>query len=303
MNKALPVIVGLGVALPFATRGSENLPYLMFGQNLELPEARQWVLTPWYEYNWAKKYWKNGESVDIQRIPEDGFDRNNGMLSVQYALNERIGFDLTFGYTSGATRFFDIGRTAHTSIGFMDTQIGVRYQILLEDDHGPRPTLSVRLGGIIEGTYDADFPFAPGDGASGVEIGIGSKKKLIDAGLGAYAWLGFRFRNHDVPETFFASVGLNQVIVFNKWVDSVTMSFGYRGQEDIGGDDIQGTLWDIQYSRRVSEAFHGIEGGIDAVLCNGWLFKYYMDYRFTGRNALDGTTYGLYLSIPLGGRK
>ena len=52
---------------------------------------------------------------------------------------------------------------------------------MLEEDYSARPTLSVRLGGIIEGTYEADFPFAPGDGASGVEIGIGSKKKLIDA--------------------------------------------------------------------------------------------------------------------------
>jgi hypothetical protein len=314
MKRTARLAVGVALALPWATGATENLPHLPFGQTVELPQPRQWIVTPWYTYNYWKAFWKNGSSVDIQRVPEDGYDHNTGMLSVQYGLSRRLALDLTVGFTSGATRFFDPDRDPHTTMGLMDTQFGLRYQVLSERsawrfDEGKKswhPNLTLRLGGIIEGTYDADFPFAPGDGGSGLEPSVGFTKELFDFGLGLYGLAGWRIRNHGLPQTLFAHVGASQLFKFDRRVRSVKLNFGYMHLQDLDGSDVEGVAKPapagIFYEPGVKEVIRGIEGGVGITFRNGWLLQYYMEYSMDGRNTPQKTLYGLYMSIPIGGR-
>src|SRR5206468_9017607 len=101
--------------------------------------------------------------------------------------------------------------------GLMDTQFCLRYRLFDRTNDQPWfvPILTFRLGGIIKGTYDADFPMAPGDGASGVEASVMAAKTLRPSGFGGYAEFGYRLRNNHVPQTIFGSAGISETINLN----------------------------------------------------------------------------------------
>ena len=304
MRTSLKLIVCSFAAAPLIVAGTENLPQLPVPQVVSLPKPGQFIVTPWYTYNYWKAYWKNAENVHINVEPQDGFDQNNGMVSLQYGLCDRWALDLTVGYASAAARFFDPDNQPHTTLGLMDTQIGVRYQVLKEKRGSWTPNLTLRAGGIIEGTYDDSFPFAPGDGASGFEPSVAFTKQLFDFGLGLYGRGGWRVRTENVPQTLFASFGAVQNIRFDGTVQNIQMHFGYLHLQDLKGRDIKGTHrrgLDISYAQDVKEVIRGIEGGINCTFSNGWLLQYLMEYSMEGRNTPQKTHYGLYLSIPFGG--
>ena len=305
MRTSLKLIACAVAVVPLTVAATENLPQLPVSQVAVLPKAGQFILTPWYTYNYWKAYLKDGETVHVNVEKEDGFDQNNGMLSLQYGISEKWALDLTVGFCSAAARFFDPDNQPHTTLGLMDTQFGVRYQVLKEERHSWKPNLTLRAGGIIQGTYDDSFPFAPGDGASGFEPSFSFTKQLFDFGLGVYGRGGWRFRNEDVPQTLFGSVGAIQNIRLGGAVPNVQMHFGYLHLQDMSGGDIGGTAkrgLDISYSQTVKEVIQGIEGGINCTFSNGWLLQYYMEYTMDGRNTPLKAHYGLYLSIPFGGK-
>ncbi len=292
----------LGATLPLVVGATENLPRLPFGQWTELPPEKQFVITPGYTYNYWKHYWKNHEAVDIQRRPQDGFDHNTGYVRTDYSVTEALALDLTIGGTSGATRFFHPTREPQTSMGLMDTQLGVRYRLANEGKEWWRANFVARAGGIIKGSYEADFPFAPGDGSSGGELMVGFTKQICSGGFGLYGDLGWRIRDHNVPQTFFATAGASQTLTFDGWARTIRMHFGYAHLQDLSGGDVTGTLVNVTYDHTVKEVARSVEGGIGLTSRNGWHYQYYMELSLDGRNTPIKTLYGLYLSIPVGGK-
>ena len=57
-----------------------------FAEWTRLPKEGQFLLTPEYTYNRAKHFWKNHDSVDIQRVSEDDFEQNQGGFRADYGL-------------------------------------------------------------------------------------------------------------------------------------------------------------------------------------------------------------------------
>src|SRR5258707_6364889 len=205
-------IAALCVFLPLASMATENLPRIPFAQSAMLPEPNQFVVTPWYNYSVFRKLWIGDTKTSVEVRPKKDFELNDGMIRLDYGLNQRFALDLTLGYPAAATRIIDPNNNPQTAQGLMDTQIGVRYRVL-DETQNPQwyvPTLTLRLGGIIKGSYNADFPMAPGDGASGIEASVMLTKTFSPSGFGVYADGGYRLRDNHVPPTLFGSAGISR---------------------------------------------------------------------------------------------
>src|SRR5438045_8941204 len=108
------------------------------------------------------------------------------MLRLEYGVSKKISLDVNVGYTSAATRDWTPDNEPRSAQGLMDTQFGLRYRLLDERETQKWyvPTLTARLGGIIQGSYDDEFPMSPGDAASGIELSVLTTKVFSRYGLG-----------------------------------------------------------------------------------------------------------------------
>jgi hypothetical protein len=304
MRSKIIKAIWFGFLSAIPAMASENLPQKPFGAMAKLPAPGELDVTPWYTYTRWKNYWTHHARFNIERLDEDDFELNNGMVLLDYGLCSRAAVDLTAGYTSAATRFFDPIREPRTTQGLMDVQLGVRYALWSEAEHPDSlfPNAALRFGGIIQGSYTPDFPFAPGGGASGVEPSLIVAKTFAPCGFGYYADLGGRYRDHHVPATVFGSAGLSETVHFDRFIESLAMNFGYRHDQDLGGRDITGTFTTLSYDRRVKEVNQMLEGGVSVTDKGGRRYQFYMGCSLDGRNTGDKLVYGLYASIPVGGK-
>ncbi len=230
------------------------------------------------------------------------------MLRLDYALNHELALDLNFGYTSAATRSWNAAAQPQTTQGLMDTQLGVRYRLLDESqgDSCWMPTMTARLGGIIKGTYDADFPMAPGDGASGIELSLLSTKRFA-WGTGIYANFGYRLRDYSVPQTIFGSTGLSQMFKFDWIINSITVYAGYRGLYDLNGSDLSGgrvsgvphDYINLDYTRTAQETYQLGELGLDMTDRHGHRYFFACGHPFEGRNTGKANNFIIGLDWPI----
>jgi hypothetical protein len=123
-----------------------------------------------------------------------------------------------------------------TRSGLTDTKVGLR-RILLDEFASTSeftPTLAVRLGGILQGTYGTGFVNAPGDGASGAELGLLAAKSFPLTGTTLFGDATWRTFAENVPDAVEISVGLSQQI------QRAALTLGFRHQESLDGIDILG---------------------------------------------------------------
>src|SRR6185369_17830970 len=140
-----------------------------------------------------RKRWIGEKKTSIEMQPEKDFEVNDGLVRLDYGLNRQFALDTTFGWTSAATESWNPRGKVQATRGLIDTQIGVRYRVLDENraKQSYVPTLTLRVGGIIRGTYNPNFRMAPGDGASGFEIAVMVVKIFEPCGIGIYGDGGY----------------------------------------------------------------------------------------------------------------
>ena len=303
------LVTALSGILCWTAMATENLPRIPFAESARLPEDSQPVITPWYNYSVFRKVWIGDKKTSIEVEPKDDFELNDGMLGFDYGLNKKFALDLTMGYTSAATRAWNSQNEPQTTQGLMDTQLGVRYRIFDERETQKWyvPTLTARLGGIIQGTYKGDFPMAPGDGASGFEPSLMMTKTFGGSGFGVYGDFGYRLRNHHVPQTLFGSAGLSETIKLPWVINSLSIYAGYRGLYDLNGSDLTGTLVsgtpsdyiNIGYSRTAQEIYHMGELGLAATDKKGRRYFFACAGPFDGKNTGKVNNFIIGLNWPL----
>jgi len=293
-----PVLLFL--ALAPVLRAVENIPQKPFAQSVWLPEAKQFIVTPWYQYSEFYSIWRGSKRESIEVDPGHnsyGFDLNNGAILLEYGLDPQWAADLTLGYTSGATRSFNARGEPDTTEGLMDTTFGLRYQAFNEKavDSDWIPTTTFRVGGIYRGTYHPDFPFAPGSGSVGIEMSALLHKSLGWEGFGVFRHMGFRSIRSGGNDQWFTALGLGQQI------KSFTFNFGYRHFENTTGDDITGSGTTIVYSRAVREIKEEIQGGIGYTTAHrGIHYQFLLSKVLDGRNTGAAVTYLLFADLPIG---
>ena len=307
--KKLLRLLAISCSLPILSYGTENLPQIPFAESARLPEPGKLVVTPWYNYSVFRKLWIGDTKTSIEVRPRDDFELNDGMIRLDYSLNSRVALDLNLGYTSAATRAWNPQNQPQTTQGLMDTQFGVRYLLLGEKQNGQWyvPTLTARVGAIIKGTYDADFPMAPGDGASGAELSLMLAKSFECCGLGVYGQFGYRIRDHHVPQTLFGCGGISETMHFDWIINSLTIYGGYRGLSDLNGGDLTGMrisstpsdYVNLGYNRTVQEIYHMGELGVTLTDKHGRRYFLSCASPFSGQNTGKVNNFIIGLNWPI----
>src|SRR4051812_36836359 len=129
MNIMLRKIIALfSLGMPLLAIASENFAAKPFAQEVWLPEPKQWVVTPWYQYTEFQKIWRGTHQEKITMGDGHGFDQNDGIVMVEYGIKTNWAADLHIGVTSLATRSFSTPKgSVLKTFGMMDTTFGVRW--------------------------------------------------------------------------------------------------------------------------------------------------------------------------------
>lgn len=254
-------------------------------QSAWLPEPRQLIVTPSFSYQTYDEFWAGDTKVDLTDDVEQYF----GGIMLEYGITPVLAADLTMGYTRTDTSAFGAN---DDDDGLADTTFGLRWKFLDENKTTTAyaPTLTLRAGGIIEGTYDENFPFSAGDGASGAQISLLMGKEFGHSGFGIFGDIGYRYRSEDVPEDLFGSFGAYQRI------KAFTLSVAYRHIQGLSGDDIGDPGFTFPAVREIQQ---NVEAGLGFTDRGGRFYQFFYSHTFEGENTGKKDIFGLAASFPI----
>ena len=300
-SKAGGILVAAGLAR--AALSSENVPHRPFAEWADVPNQGQFVAGLVYEESEAYGIWAAGQPHDVTLKAGGesyGIDINQGYVALQYGLTARWAADLNVGATTVGWRSFDHG-IIQSTVGLMDVSFGVRYQVLKEQscESAWTPTLTLRAGAILPGTYDENIAFSPGLRSAAIEPEVLLRKHFGWPGLGAYGDGLFRWNRTTENNQYIMSIGLFQQI--SGW----EIDLGYRHLQTLSGSDI---VWvgdgSIIYPRDPRENYDAIEAGFSYSTA-----KRRIKYGFHTSAVLDGNNtdskfwIGGSVDFPFGGEQ
>ena len=247
-----------------------------------LPEVDRLVVTPSYVYQTFDEFWMGDQKMDL------GGDllQHTALLGFDWALTENTALDATVGWVWSEA---DGVLGDQNDDGLTDTTFGLRQRFIDETflDLWWLPSLAVRVGGIIEGTYDENFPFSAGDGASGAEASL-LAGKTICPGFGLYGDVGYRYRDGKVPDEWFGSTG-----VFVAW-KFLSATAGYRFAEAISGNDIGDPGFTFPTVKEISQ---NLEASIGFTDPGGRFYQLFYAHTIAGRNTGERDIFGGAISL------
>jgi hypothetical protein len=253
-----------------------------------LPLEGRFSLSGSYIFETFDEFWRGRKKT---RLPDD-IHQHTVSVGLEYGLLDDVALDLTLGYT----------RTSFSPVddldGLNDTSLGVRWRILNEFryDSPYVPTLTLRLGGIIEGSYDTvttGAPNSPGDGASGVETSLLFGKIFDSTNIGLSGDIGYRHRGSKVPDDFFVSVGLDKIVF-----DYILTGFHYRHTQGLSGIDIGSPSFDPSRFPEVREISDNVQAELGYVGAGGQYFGVIFAWTIAGRNTGEKFVLGPVASFP-----
>jgi hypothetical protein len=300
---SLALLAVLVTTLAHAPRllASENVPHAPFAQWADVPDRGQLVAGLFYDESEAYHIWAKDSYQNVTTHAGGeryGIDINQGYVTLQYGITKRWAADLSVGYTTVGWRYFNIAQQPQSTSGLMDTSLGVRYQVFNEATAPSpwTPTLTLRAGAVLPGTYEQGFPFAPGVRSAAIEPEVLARKHFGWTGLGAYGDALFRWNRTTANDQYIASVGLFQQI--KGW----EIQAGYRRLGSVSGEDIvydPTTPWTIQYPVSIRENNDSIEAGFSYTTPKKkWSFGVYTRTLLDGANTDGKFWFGGYVNIP-----
>lgn len=279
MNKSgrLGAVAGLAVAV---SAGAQH--------SVWLPEAQKLVITPSYVYQSFDEFWMGESEVEI----DGDLWQHTAFLGFDYGITEDTAVDLTVGWVwseTDASLLVGLGADNLSDDGLADTTFGIRQRFIDETDFDIWwiPSLGVRVGGIIAGTYDEDFPFSAGDGAYGAEVSLLGGKTIF-TGFGWYGDVGYRYRDGDVPDDFFGAAGL-----FVSW-KFLSLTAGYRFTEGLSGPDVADPGFTFPEVKEISQKVEASLGFTDP---GGRYYQLFYAHTFDGRNTGKRDIFGGSVSL------
>ena len=136
------------------------------------------------------------------------------VLNLSYGLSDHFALDASVGY---ARSEFDDAANNHLS-GIVDSKVGLTWKIVNEHASPAWPSISARLGLIIDGDYETGTINAIGDGGDGAELSL-AYGKVLNPYLAVSSDVGVRERNNGIPAEVFYGASLyltpiNQLTTF-----------------------------------------------------------------------------------------
>lgn len=259
-----------------------------------LPSEQQFVVTPGFTYSTFDRFWMGDQKVDNPPNGES-LDQYTPYIGLEYGILRDLALDATVGYTWTETDAF--GPNSSSDNGLADTYIGMRYRFHDEkkDPDCWLPSMAIRVGGVIPGTYDEDFPFSAGDGAAAIEGSLLLAREICP-GFGAFADIGYRFRD-GVPDDVFGSAGLYAGF------KGFTGSVAYRHVQGTSGPDIGDPGFGTRFGfPEVKEISQNLEYGLGYTDSGGRFYQVFYAHTIDGRNTGRRDIIGVSASFPIGGR-
>lgn len=261
------------------------------------PERNQLIASVAYQYQRYDEFWAGKTRVSLDLATGFREQRQHATyLTIEYGILDDLAIDATIGYSW--TEFHDgpKGIRDLTDDGLTDTSFGLRYRVVDERTLTMLPSITLRVGGVIKGTYDEAFPFSSGDGADAVETSALLARQLCP-GFGLYGEIGYRWRNNNVPDDLFGAAGIAVT-----YIKDVTLSVGYRHTESQGGPDIGGPGFGVTYGfPQVKEVDQRIETSLSYADHGDRTYALYFAQTLNGRNTGEKSVFGISVSVPFGG--
>lgn len=269
------------------------------GQSAWLPAPLEVKTTPGFSFSTFDEFWMGDSKVD--NPPNgDSLDQYTAYLSLEFGILERLAADATVGYTWTDSDAFG-GQVSDD--GLTDTSLGLRYRLIDEftalSEYAP--TVSIRAGAVIAGTYDDNLPFSAGDGAHAFESSLLLGKIIGQTGFGGFGQIGYRVRENPVPDDVFGNVG-----VFKQF-GPVNIAVGYRHVQAVSGLDIGGSGFNPALGRShgfpaLKEINQLVEAGLSFTDNGGRNYQISAAKSVDGRNTGDKWLFGANITIPWGGQ-
>ncbi|MEM6821487.1 MAG: hypothetical protein AAF558_06060 [Verrucomicrobiota bacterium] len=216
----------------------------LFGQSAYPVPEKSLTITPSYSFSTYDRFKNsNRRSVTLRNAAGiSAVEEHSFSIAAEYGITEDLTADLTMGYVNSTIEQGRV-RGKKTSDGLDDTLLGVRYRFIDEAKYEGIwiPTMSVRLGAVLPGTYETALIHSPGEGAFGMSYSllVGSYLEKIEAGY--YGDINFLLRE-SVPDLFNGRFGIYKV-----FLDNFSVFFGYQRVQSLSGSDLgQGTFRDLK---------------------------------------------------------
>ncbi len=231
-----------------------------FASSAYIPSPGTGNLRPTASVQWARDFWFDDNKATLP----GHLTQVTAGAEIEYGLTPNLGLDATLAYSNVNYQGGPLGpyvlttNGKETRSGLADIRLGASWRIIDEyrSLNEATPTVTLRLGAIIAGTYDTGFLNAVSDGADGWEFGVKFGKQLIAANAGLYGDLTYRFLSSSVPDEWEASLGAY------KTIDAFTFSLGLREKQSVGGIDILGPGFSLPRFTDVREKNRTIEVGL-----------------------------------------
>ena len=156
----------------------------------------------------------------MTNTPGPNLGQHTVWLNGMYGWSDAIAIDVRVGLARSYASAGPTGGRDNYS-GVTDSNIGVTWRIADELVNPSLPTVSLRGGAIIKGSYSTGYINAIGDGASGLEVSALAGKYLADW-LAVSGEVGYRVRDGNVPEDLF--VNLSGGVLF----ENIGLSVNYK---------------------------------------------------------------------------
>lgn len=159
-----------------------------------------------------------------------GLEQTTTSISGTYGLADAWALDAQVGGSEASNKY----ASAHpTQDGRTDLRLGVTWRFA-DEVTSDAPSMAVRLGAIVAGDYEINWPTAIGEGADGIELS-GIVGKVLGNRLALSAEVGTRNRSNDVPRETFMNFDAHLIAG-----PHVVLSAQYHLQRSDGDADIHG---------------------------------------------------------------
>ena len=193
----------------------------------------------------ANEFYRQDQKVPTPGpMPGANLGQHTVWLNGMYGLSDAVAIDFRVGAARsyfGATTPMGApipptgGRDNYS--GVTDTNIGVTWRIVDELEKPSLPSIALRGGAIIEGSYTPGWINSIGDGASGLEVSALAGKYLADW-LAVSGEVGYRVRDEDVPSDLFFNVSGGVLL------DNIGLGVNYKLVDAQSGIQIGGPGFD-----------------------------------------------------------
>jgi hypothetical protein len=225
----------------------------------------------------------------LNDFPPGHLNQYSTRIFFDYGLWRDLAFDASLGFTATQSG------TIPGDSGLDDTFLGLRWRAVDEFEMEQRwvPTVALRVGGIIAGTYDPDtFPAAAGVGGSGFETNV-ALGKLMGWGFALSSDFGYRIRSNNVPDDWQV-----HVMASKTFFERVSVQAGFRHKHSIGGIDLGEPGFTPQRSPELREIYSDLEVGLSTLDSRGLEYGLFYAYTLDGRNTGKKNIIGASISIP-----